>query len=409
MAEERILGQNHILKHFENAIRMGKISHAYIINGEEGSGKLRLAVHFAKALQCEKNNPDMHENLEFNFVNSLDTETNKDINTEIDTEINKDINKEINKEINKDINKDINMDINAEIKTDGHINNSNEIINTKITGIACGVCHSCRQTDSRNQPDIKYITHEKAGIGVDEIREQINNDIDIKPYSSRYKIYIVPDSEKMTVQAQNALLKTIEEPPEYAIIILLTTNADTFLQTILSRCVLLNVKPVKEEIIKNQLTSEYGISDYEAKVATAFSGGNPGKAIKLATSDDFKDLKNHVTGAIGSIKTGGMDVISQCIKSAGEFKKQIDEYFSLLRIWFRDVLIYKSTNNSDILIFQDDYRKIEEMSDELSYYDIDIILKSIEQAQGRINSNVNFDVTMEVLFLSIKERFNNLK
>jgi DNA polymerase-3 subunit delta' len=56
MESERILGQNHILRHFENAIRMGKISHAYIINGEEGSGKMNLAIHFAKALQCERNN-----------------------------------------------------------------------------------------------------------------------------------------------------------------------------------------------------------------------------------------------------------------------------------------------------------------------------------------------------------------
>ena len=178
MESERILGQNHILRHFENAIRMGKISHAYIINGEEGSGKMNLAIHFAKALQCERNNS--------------------------------------NKAINED----------------------GERIT--VPGTACGQCKSCKQTDSKNQPDIKYITYEKSGIGVDEIREQINDDIDIKPYSSPYKIYIVPESEKMTVQAQNALLKTIEEPPEYAIIILLTTNADTFLQTILSRCVMLS-------------------------------------------------------------------------------------------------------------------------------------------------------------------------
>lgn len=152
MESGRVLGQNHIIKHFEKAIKMGKISHAYIINGEEGSGKMRLAVYFAKALQCQEG----------------------------------------------------------------------------VNGTACGQCKSCKQTDSGNQPDIKYITHEKSGIGVDEIRERTNDDIVIKPYSDRYKVYIVPDSEKMTVQAQNALLKTIEEPPEYAIIILLTTNADTF-------------------------------------------------------------------------------------------------------------------------------------------------------------------------------------
>ena len=351
MESGRILGQNHILKHFENAIKMNKISHAYIINGEEGSGKMPLAVHFAKALQCKENNPDSEDdNLQFDFLKE------------------------------------------------------EAGVEKKITGIACGECRSCKQTDSGNHPDIKYVTHEKAGIGVDEIREQINDDIDIKPYSSRYKIYIVPDSEKMTVQAQNALLKTIEEPPEYAIIILLTTNADTFLPTILSRCVLLNIKPVKEETIKNQLMSEYDIGDYEAKVAAAFSGGNPGKAVKLATSDDFKELKQQVAGTLIALEKGGMDVIAQTVKTAAEFKKQIEEYFSLLRIWFRDMLMYKATGSDDKLIFQDDYMTIEKLSENCSYYDIDIILKSIDQAEGRIHSNVNFDATIEVLFLAIKER-----
>lgn len=338
MESGRILGQNHMLKHFENAIKMGKISHAYIINGEEGSGKMNLAVHFAKSLQCESN------------------------------------------------------------RRGG---------NDSISGVSCGICKSCKQTDSKNQPDIKYITYEKSGIGVDEIREQINDDIDIKPYSSPYKIYIVPDSEKMTVQAQNALLKTIEEPPEYAIIILLTTNADTFLQTILSRCVVLNIRPVKEDIIKNQLTSEYGLGDYEARVAATFSNGNPGKAIKLATSEEFKELKQFVVGLIVSLEKGGMDIITDGVKKTGEFKKQIDEFFSLMRIWFRDMLIYKATGNDEEIIFQDEYRVIEKFCEKFSFSDINVILEAIDQAQGRVNSNVNFDSTIEVLLLIIKEKMKN--
>ena len=102
----------------------------------------------------------------------------------------------------------------------------------------CGKCHSCIQAQSGNQPDIIWVKHEKpASIGVEDVRLQINSDILIKPYSSRYKVYIIDEAEKMTVQAQNALLKTIEEPPAYGIIILLTTNADSFLPTILSRYV----------------------------------------------------------------------------------------------------------------------------------------------------------------------------
>ena len=88
-------------------------------------------------------------------------------------------------------------------------------------GEPCQVCHSCKQALSGNHPDIIFVSHEKPNvIGVDDIRNQINGDVAIKPYSSPKKIYIMNEGEKMTVQAQNALLKTLEEPPEYAVIIL---------------------------------------------------------------------------------------------------------------------------------------------------------------------------------------------
>lgn len=96
----------------------------------------------------------------------------------------------------------------------------------------CKECVSCRQMESGNQPDVIWVTREKASLGVDEIREQLCNTMDIKPFSSPYKIYLVPEAEKMTEAAQNALLKTIEEPPEYGIVILMTSNISALLPTI---------------------------------------------------------------------------------------------------------------------------------------------------------------------------------
>ena len=146
----------------------------------------------------------------------------------------------------------------------------------------CQECHSCKQALSDNQPDIIYVSHEKPNtISVDDIRTQLNNDIVIKPYSSKHKIYIVDEAEKMNQQAQNALLKTIEEPPAYAVILLLTTNAESFLPTILSRCVTLNLKAVPDEKIKKFLMAHYQIPDYQADVCVAFAQGNVGKAIQL--------------------------------------------------------------------------------------------------------------------------------
>ena len=138
-------------------------------------------------------------------------------------------------------------------------------------------CHSCKQAINRNQPDILYLQHEKPNtISVDDIRSQINNDIVVKPYSSPYKVYIVDEAEKMNAQAQNALLKTIEEPPAYAVILLLTNNAETFLPTILSRCVRLDIKVVADNKIKKYLMEKYEIPDYKAEVCVAFAQGNVG-------------------------------------------------------------------------------------------------------------------------------------
>src|SRR3712207_5364194 len=123
---------------------------------------------------------------------------------------------------------------------------------------ACGRCHHCRQSESRNQPDIVYVTHEKPNtISVDDIRTQLGSDIVIRPYASDYKIYIIDEAEKMNEQAQNALLKTIEEPPAYAVIFLLTNNAQTLLQTIRSRCILLETRPLADTLIRRELMQRY--------------------------------------------------------------------------------------------------------------------------------------------------------
>ena len=167
----------------------------------------------------------------------------------------------------------------------------------------CGECHSCKQALSNNQPDIIYISHEKPNtIGVEDIRAQINNDIVIKPYSSPRKIYIVNEGEKMTPQAQNALLKTLEEPPEYAVIVILTTNVEALLPTVLSRCVVLNMKPVSDALVKKYLMEQLGVPDYKANICVAFARGNIGKAKLLASSEEFEKVKDEAISLVKNIK-----------------------------------------------------------------------------------------------------------
>ena len=322
-----IVGHEQIIEHLKNAITMDKVSHAYIFNGPEYSGKMMLAEAFAMALQCEEHNPD-----------------------------------------------------------------------------GCMNCHSCKQAADRNQPDIIYVSHEKPNtISVDDIRQQLNNDIVIKPYSSKYKIYIVDEAEKMNPQAQNALLKTIEEPPAYAVIMLLTTNADSFLQTILSRCITLNLKSVKVETIRKHLMSHYQIPDYQADICTAFAQGNVGKAIQLASSDDFNQLKAAALQLLKRLEDIDLYELGAAIKQIGEFKLKVQDYFDLMMIWYRDILYFKATNDVNKLIFKDEVYDIKKQAATHSYQGIEAIIEALQKAKVRLNANVNFDLVIELLLLTIKE------
>ncbi len=268
----------------------------------------------------------------------------------------------------------------------------------------CMECHSCKQAMSGNQPDIIYVRHEKPNtISVDDIRTQINNDIVVKPYSSKRKIYIVDEAEKMNQQAQNALLKTIEEPPAYAVLLLLTTNADTFLPTILSRCVRLNLKAVRDEEIKDFLMKKHQLPDYQADVCVAFAQGNVGKAIQLASSDSFNELKTAALQLLKRLDDIELYEMTEAVKQISEYKLEINDYFDLMMIWYRDILYFKATNDVNRLVFKDEVYDIKKQAAKSSYQGIETIIEALEKAKLRLNANVNFDLVIELLLLTIKE------
>lgn len=268
----------------------------------------------------------------------------------------------------------------------------------------CGECHSCKQAISNNQPDIIYIGHEKPNtIGVEDIRGQINNDIGIKPYSSPRKIYIMNEGEKMTPQAQNALLKTLEEPPEYAVILILTTNVEALLPTILSRCVVLNMKPVLDAQVKKYLMEELGVPDYKANICVAFARGNIGKAKLLASSEEFEKVKDEAITLVKYINDMEINEIVKAIKKITEYKFDVNDYLDILSVWYRDVLLYKATKDINSLIFKDELPQIRRVADRSTYEGIEIIVNALQKAKRRLEANVNFDLTMELLLLTIKE------
>ena len=322
-----VVGHKDIIQYIRNAVTSGQVSHAYIMNGERGSGKKLLASLFAMTLLCEKKGPD-----------------------------------------------------------------------------PCNICHSCVQANSGNHPDIIRVTHEKPNtISVDDIREQVNNTVAIKPYQGPYKVYIIDHAELMTPQAQNALLKTIEEPPEYAVFMLLTENAQVLLPTINSRCVMLKLRNIKDTLIKRYLMENLLVPDYKADVCTAFAQGNMGRAIMLANSEHFNEIKDEAVQLLKYIREMELGEVIAAINNITKYKLEITDYLDIITIWYRDILIYKATKEIDKVVFKDQMKFIKEQAKTSSYEGIETILKSIEKAKARLKANVNFELVMELLFLTIKE------
>ena len=322
-----MVGHKDILKYISSAVENNRVSHAYILNGERGSGKKMLANLFAMTLLCETGDNE-----------------------------------------------------------------------------PCGKCHSCKQAESGNHPDIIRVTHEKPNsISVDDIRTQVNNTVDIKPYQGPYKVYIIPQADMMTPQAQNAILKTIEEPPSYAVFLLLTENAETLLPTINSRCVMLKLRNIKDTLIKKYLMENLEIPDYKADMCTAFAQGNMGRAIMLANSDHFNEIREEAVQLLKHISEMELNEIVAAVKNISVYKLEITDYLDIIMIWYRDVLLYKATKEIDKVVFKDQLQSIKEQARKSSYEGIELILESLEKAKARLKANVNFDLVMELLFLTIKE------
>ncbi|GMQ60273.1 DNA polymerase III subunit delta' C-terminal domain-containing protein [Vallitalea sediminicola] len=268
----------------------------------------------------------------------------------------------------------------------------------------CNECISCRTFDSLNNPDVIYVEQtKKTGIGVDDIREQINQDINIKPYQYAHKIYIVDNADTMTEQAQNALLKTIEEPPSYVVILLLSNNISKFLVTIISRCVVLKLKPIMPDKVMNYVMETLKIPDYRSELITSFAQGIIGKAKDLASSTEFFDMRESMISIVDIIIKGDDYELLEVSQKFEDHKDEIQDFLDLLMTWFRDLLIVKKINDEMYIINRDKYRTLLKQAQVLSYNRISVMIENISEAKNLLKQNANFRLVIEMMILQTKE------
>lgn len=267
---------------------------------------------------------------------------------------------------------------------------------------SCQSCHSCRQMAANSHPDFILIeAKNKKSIGIKDIREYVGDTINLLPYYGGYKIYIIKDAQNITVQAQNALLKTIEAPPMYAVIILLCTNTDLLLETIKSRCIKLRLRYETEASIKKGLLL-LGAAEAEAEIYASYSGGNMGTAQRLLLDEDFRKLFLENINILENIGRGAGGSLVNALEVLKQRNGDFNEFIEFCRLWYRDALILKKMNKRDRLIFKANYTSLKSLADNLRYSDFYRIFSAFDKAYDRLKANVNIDILMQILLSELK-------
>lgn len=267
----------------------------------------------------------------------------------------------------------------------------------------CGTCPSCIKARSRNHPDIIRTEHEKPTVlSVQEIRDQVVNTVSVAPYYGPYKIYIINDAQLLNEHGQNALLKTIEEPPEYVLIFLLTDNADALLDTIRSRCIRLDMESLPRPLVEEALRKG-GIAPGRAKECAAFARGNLGTAEEMASQGELQELKDETIGMLKNLKH--TDALEIYRRSSEMDKTNGRSVLALVLKWYRDLLVAKAGGENLGLYYENDKAVLKRQAADLSYEGLGRILERISEASERLGSGVKPEAVFETLYLKIREEY----
>ncbi|MGH4140852.1 DNA polymerase III subunit delta' [Clostridium sp.] len=243
----------------------------------------------------------------------------------------------------------------------------------------------------------------KSTIGVNSIRTLIE-EINKKPYEGDKKVVIIYHADKMTVQAQNALLKTIEEPPNNVTIFLLCENLEIILDTIKSRCQIHKLKNLNVNEMKEFLKINYsGLSLEEIKVVVAFSDGIPGKAEKFMGDTNFKDIRNITLEILLQLNSVGTEELIKYEKKLSGQKENFKEILTAFLSYVRDTIIYKEIEEENLIINIDKLLSIKELANTFSFNKLNGIINVINDTRENLDRNVNPGLTFEVMLLKMQE------
>jgi DNA polymerase-3 subunit delta' len=263
----------------------------------------------------------------------------------------------------------------------------------------CGSCPSCRKIAKLQHPDLHLVEPDGDFIKIDQVR-QLQRELSFRPFEAPRKACIIDDADRLNPASGNALLKTLEEPPGSALIILVTANADAVLPTIRSRCQRLHFPALPQKTVEEFLVKT-GCAPETARIAAALAGGSLKKGIEISADEALADRKD-VLERIGSLSTREITPLFAAAEELAENKDKALETLDLLAAYLRDILL--TQGGSPEVINGDLLPLIERNAGQYSSEEVMERIGRVFEARYALQRNVNPRLALEVLFMRLAEQ-----
>ncbi|MCS7286991.1 MAG: DNA polymerase III subunit delta' [Anaerolineae bacterium] len=265
----------------------------------------------------------------------------------------------------------------------------------------CGHCRDCRDVAQGRHPDVKVLEPDNSSIKIEQIRE-LQREAFLAPHRSPYRIFIIADTEKATPEAANSLLKTLEEPPPHSIFILTALSADLLLPTIVSRCQVLNLRPLPDDLIREFLEKKWGIESSRASLLARISEGCVGKAVEFLKEErTFRERTEDLEAFLRLIKS---DTITRLEWAEAISKEREEERVQeMVKRWIlalRDMLLLLE-GMQDMVVNVDFKDELRAVATKLGKEKIRSGLKDLRFILEALSRNANLRIVLDVLVLKL--------
>lgn len=273
------------------------------------------------------------------------------------------------------------------------------------TGQPCGQCRICRQIENMQQADLNILQAEREGatLKVEQVRD-LQHMLSLSPYESNYRVALLLRLEEANANAQNALLKTLEEPNDRVVILVTADDPENLLPTIVSRCELLRLRPMPVDLLANVLHEKNNLHEEQAQLIARIAGGKPGLALRLTQNESLlASRKEHMDDCLKLLKLERIERLlfvekltrgKERAEAKSDLRTELSHWLSL----WRDVLL--TVLGSNVSLVNPDYQvQIADLSTQVTSHKAARMVADLEHTFIRLNT-ANLQIMLDNILLN---------